>query len=77
MNSSIFAFNNHLTLVSYVPKKNKSVILVSTKHHYPQIDNINEKPQIIVDYNKLKGNLIIYTVNLRYNPDFKRWRGYF
>jgi len=58
-------------------QKNQSVILVSTKHHYPQIDNIKEKPQIIEDYNKLKGKLIIYIVNLRNNPDLKRWRGHF
>jgi hypothetical protein len=31
--SSNFAFKDFLTLVSYVPKKNKAVILVSTKHH--------------------------------------------
>ena len=31
--SSFFGFSQFLTLVSYVPKKNKSVILISSKHH--------------------------------------------
>jgi len=31
--SSIFGFTKDLTLVSYVPKKNKSVALLSALHH--------------------------------------------
>jgi len=32
-NSPIFGFSKDLTLVSYVPKKNKSVVLLSSLHH--------------------------------------------
>ena len=55
VDSSIFAFNNALTLVSYVPKENKAVILVSTSHHTSEINSITKKPEIIMDYNKFKG----------------------
>lgn len=55
--SSIFAFKDHLSIVSYVPKKNKSVILVSSKHHEEKINENEQKPEIIIDYNKNKGIL--------------------
>jgi len=32
-NLSIFGFTKDLTLVSYVPNKNKSVVLFSSLHH--------------------------------------------
>jgi hypothetical protein len=53
--SSLFAFKDSLTLVSFVPKKNKSVILISTNHHEIKIDNVSQKPEIIMEYNKYKG----------------------
>src|SRR5688572_5313520 len=31
--SSIFCFEDQLTMTSYVPKRNKAVILLSTMHH--------------------------------------------
>ena len=45
------------TLVSYVPKPNRSVILVSTEHHRALIDRNSEqkKPEIIAYYNETKG----------------------
>ena len=55
LESSFFAFKDHLTLVSYVPKQNKAVILVSTKHHNDKTDPFTKKPVIIMDYNKFKG----------------------
>jgi len=52
----IFRFNGQTTIASYVPKKNRSVIMLSTMHHdkkvKPQMDN---KPDIILDYDKTKG----------------------
>lgn len=54
--SSIFGFNDNKTIVSYVPKKNKVVILLSTVHHVPVI-NENGKPEIIMFYNKTKGGV--------------------
>jgi hypothetical protein len=43
-NSSIFGFTKDLTLVSYVPKKNKSVVLLSSLHHDSAIRSDSEKP---------------------------------
>ena len=58
MNSSIFGFQNDSTIVSYVPKKNKAVILLSTFHNDNEIViDQNEKPRIILDYNKYKGGI--------------------
>jgi len=53
-NSSIFGFTNDLTLVSYVPKKNKSVVLLSSLHHDSAICSDSGKPEITEIYNKTK-----------------------
>jgi hypothetical protein len=53
--STLFAFNDYLSLSSYVPKKNKAVVLLSSKHHTETISEANHKPQMIIDYNKMKG----------------------
>jgi hypothetical protein len=40
-----------------VPKKGKAVILLSTDHHDNKTESgEKKKPQIILDYNKHKGN---------------------
>ena len=52
--SSIFGFNKKKTLVSYVPKVNKAVILLSTEHHDKKITENDCKPEIIIFYNKTK-----------------------
>ena len=58
VNSSIFGFQNDSTIVSYVPKKNKAVILFSTFHNSNEIViDQNEKPRIILDYNKYRGGV--------------------
>jgi hypothetical protein len=54
-NSSIFGFTNDLTLVSYAPNKNKSVVLLSSLHHDSAICRNSGKPEIIEFYNKTKG----------------------
>jgi len=55
--SSIFGFTNKHTIVSYVPKKGKSVILLSTKHHDHSISGPDDdfKPDVILHYNSTKG----------------------
>ena len=60
---SIFGFNDFLTLVSYATKFNKSVLLLSTEHHSSEVaeENLN-KPRIILDYNKYKGNWVKITL---------------
>lgn len=59
--SSMFAFKDNLTLVSYVPQRNKAVLLLSSKHHGDEVDSKNGKPIIILQYNKTKG--AVDTVN--------------
>lgn len=52
--SSVFGFQDNITIVSYVPKKNKAVILLSTMDDTGEIDQITKKPDIILNYNKTK-----------------------
>lgn len=54
--SSIFGFTPELTLVSYVPKLRRNVVLLSSLHHATQIDGPenNHKPHIITFYNQTK-----------------------
>jgi hypothetical protein len=49
--SSLFGFTDQLFSVSFVPKRNKAVVLVSSMHHDNKIDNETGKPDIIVTYN--------------------------
>ncbi|CAF1514241.1 unnamed protein product [Rotaria sordida] len=53
--SSLFGFQDDLTLVSFVPKQNKAVLLLTSKHHDSQVDNKTGKLIVILDYNKTKG----------------------
>ncbi|XP_074034512.1 uncharacterized protein [Leptinotarsa decemlineata] len=53
--SSLFAFDNNKTLVSFTPKQNKNVILISTLHHDDSIDHETNKSTIIETYNATKG----------------------
>ena len=41
VNSSLFGFNDQVTLVSYVPKEKQVVLALSTMHHDNQIDGDN------------------------------------
>lgn len=56
-NSSLFGFQPEFTIVSYVPKKNKAVILLSTMHDTADIDGDTNKPEMIMDYNRTKGGV--------------------
>ncbi|XP_054866815.1 piggyBac transposable element-derived protein 4-like [Amphiprion ocellaris] len=56
--SSEFGFNGGMTMVSYVPKKGKAVILLSTMHHDKAVaDTPKKKPEIIIYYNRTKGGV--------------------
>lgn len=58
VNSSIFGFTRDNTLVSYVPAKNRSVLLVSTLHHDKSTKNDHtKKPEIIEFYNSTKSGV--------------------
>lgn len=66
--TSMFAFQENCTMVSYIPRKNKNVILLSTVHLDDAIDFETGKPDIIVDYNKTKGGVdIIDQMSEAYN----------
>lgn len=54
--SSIFLFSRESTMVSYVPKKRRAVVLLSTQHRDTNVSNEENslKPQIILDYNHTK-----------------------
>lgn len=55
--SSLFAFGERSTLVSFVPKKNKNVLLISTLHYDDSIDDETSKPDIVIHYNKTKSGV--------------------
>lgn len=56
-NSTLFGFAKKMTIASYIPKKNKNVIMLSTMHLDGTISELpedNSKPEIILFYNKTK-----------------------
>lgn len=56
--SSIFLFNGKKMLVSYVPRKNKAVLLLATSSNCTSISNDQQKkPDIITFYNQNKGGV--------------------
>ncbi|KRZ08871.1 PiggyBac transposable element-derived protein 4 [Trichinella zimbabwensis] len=58
LNSSRFAFSEDCTIVSYVPKKNKNVLVLSTMHNDTRVsDGKGSKPDIILHYNNTKGGV--------------------
>ena len=56
--SSLFGFSTNLSLVSYVPKKSKAVLVLSTHHHDVMVNaSVANKPESILLYNSLKGGV--------------------
>jgi hypothetical protein len=55
--SSVFGFSGQQTLVSYVPKKYKAVILLSTLHHDKVVAGNKMKPEMILHYNQTKSGV--------------------
>ena len=55
--TSLFGFHEHMTLVSFVPKPNKAVMLLSTMHHDAKVDAASSKPDIVLFYNETKGGV--------------------
>ena len=55
--SSVFGFSGSLTMVSYVPKKNKAVVVLSSQHHDSRVEGEKRKPEIISFYNQTKGGV--------------------
>ncbi|CAK1583895.1 unnamed protein product [Parnassius mnemosyne] len=70
--SSIYGFQKDKTLVSFVPKKNNSIALISSMHHETVTNPETKKPEIIEFYNSTKGGVdaldqkcAAYSVNRR------------
>lgn len=57
VNSSNFGFTSDKTLVSYVPKRAKSVVLISSMHHDATVNEENKKPEIVMFYNSTKAGV--------------------
>lgn len=56
--SSLFAFTETHTIVSYCPRKNKNVLLMSTVHEDAAVsEREDRKPEIILSYNRTKGGV--------------------
>ncbi|VEN58495.1 unnamed protein product [Callosobruchus maculatus] len=79
VNSSMFAFEKNKTLVSYVPRKGKNVILVSSMHFDDEIDTgtgDKAKPRIITFYNETKSGVdVVDELSSNYNcaRNTRRW----
>lgn len=52
--TSCYAFDNEKTLVSYVPKINKTIVFLSTMHKDDANDEETGKPKILTFYNQTK-----------------------
>lgn len=61
--SSTFGFQENMTIVSYAPKQDKSVVLLSSMHHDSSIDELTgikkKKPEIVMFYNRTKSGVDI------------------
>ena len=58
MGSSVFGFQENISIVSYTPKARKSVTLVSSMHYEPILAESEPfKPEIIKFYNQTKGGV--------------------
>lgn len=72
----MFCFDDKMTLVSFKPKSNKVVFLLSAVHDQPIINETTGEPEIIHFYNSTKG--AVNTVdqmcsNICTNRKTKRW----
>lgn len=55
--STEFGFQENVSLVSYVPKKNKAVLLLSSVHYGTEVGGHANKPEAILYYNQHKGGV--------------------
>lgn len=71
-----FLFQKDHMLVKMNPKKNKSVVLLSSQHSSPTIDDDTSKPEIITYYNSTKAGVDTLDQVVRYYSSkraTKRW----
>ena len=74
--SMIYRFMKDLTLLSFVPKKSKSVIVLSTMHHSEFADRKSNKPEMISFYNSTTSGIDTLDMkcsNYSANRRTRRW----
>ena len=54
---ALYDHSNKILLLSYVPKRNKNVLMMSSSHSSISITDCHKKPTVITDYNKHKGGV--------------------
>ncbi|KAJ8887123.1 hypothetical protein PR048_013338 [Dryococelus australis] len=58
--SSIFGFTKDITIVAYVPKKRKAIVLLPTQHHDATLhENEDSNLEIIQHYNETKPHKLV------------------
>lgn len=55
--SSLFGFHDKMSLVSYVPKRRRAVIILSTAHYTTDVSGTKNKPNAIHYYNNHKSGV--------------------
>ncbi|XP_050310635.1 uncharacterized protein LOC126746418 [Anthonomus grandis grandis] len=76
INTSMYAYSETCTLVSYKPKNNKIVNLLSTMHKNGTVNINTKKPEMIMSYNSTKGAVDTFDQmcqNMCANRKTKRW----
>jgi len=63
--SIMFAYHQQLTMVSWVPKRHKTVLLLSSMHHDASV--IDGKPEIVRYYNSTKAGVDTLDQKVRFN----------
>ena len=57
VHSSLFGFNDQMSLVSYVPKQNKYVVALSSMHRDANVAEKVHKSEIMLHYNATKSGM--------------------
>lgn len=57
LSTTFLYHDNNIAMISYVPKKNRSVILLSSMHYSNSVHGIKNKPEAIHFYNRNKAGV--------------------
>jgi hypothetical protein len=74
--STLYGFRKDATLLSFVPKKNRSVCLISSMHNTIESNEENKKPEMICFYNRTKAGVDILDMKCAVfssNRKTRRW----
>ncbi|KAJ8409433.1 hypothetical protein AAFF_G00228340 [Aldrovandia affinis] len=80
--SSMFAFTSGTTVVSYIPKKNRNVILIHTFHKVPELQEENSPLALaifhnIIDISTFNAFVIWRELNPTWRASKRNWRRLF